>query len=119
MALSRRSFLLAAAACTSPSAWSHGEHEHHAAPIKAAPAPGGTLRIDVVDTPLVDQEGRPVRLRRDVLTGRIVVVDFVYTTCTTICPIFSATIAELRKRLGAAVAGKILLVTVTVDPLRD
>ena len=35
----------------------------------------------------------------DVLGGRVVVVDFIYTTCTTICPIFTATMGA---RAGAA-----------------
>jgi protein SCO1/2 len=126
MALSRRSFLLAAAAAGLPSvARAHDEHKHndHSA---HAPMSGeakadkvGAIKVDVGDTPLLDQDGRTVRVRSDVLAGRVVVVDFIYTTCTTICPIFSATMAELRKRLVAAPARDIVLVTVTVDPLRD
>jgi protein SCO1/2 len=122
MALSRRAFLLAAAAAGLPSLVR--AHDRHHADQAAKPAEQkadrvGAIKVDVGDTPLLDQNGRSVRMRSDVLAGRVVVVDFVYTTCTTICPIFSATMAELRKRLGPDSARDILLVTVTVDPLRD
>ena len=124
MALSRRSFLLAAAAAGLPSfAKAHDEHQHHANPAAKSSEQKadrvGAIKVDVGDTPLLDQDGRTIRMRSDVLAGRVVVVDFVYTSCTTVCPIFSATMAELRKRLVAAPARDIVLVTVTVDPLRD
>jgi len=123
MALSRRSFLLAAAAAGLPSLAKAHEHKHPADPAAKSAEPKadrvGAIRVDVGDAPLLDQDGRTVRMRSDVLAGRVVVVDFVYTSCTTVCPIFSATMAELRKRLVAAPARDIVLVTVTVDPLRD
>ena len=84
----------------------------------AAPAPGAvTLRG--LDTTLLDQDGRAVHVGRDVIGKKIVVVGFVYTACTTVCPMTSAMLAELQARLGDRVGRDVQLVTVTVDPLRD
>lgn len=114
----RRNFLvsLAALAAAPGAVLAHDKH----APAPASPRTGAVpIRLDLPDAPLSDQDGRQVRLRSDVLAGRIVVVDFIYTTCTTICPIYSATMAELQRRLGARAGHDVQLVTVTVDPLRD
>lgn len=89
-------------------------HEHHGA--AAAPA---AAKVVLRDAPLLDASGGRVRLREDVIGNRIALVNFIYTTCTTVCPVSSATFQQLQKRLGAALAKNVVLVTITVDPLRD
>ena len=74
------------------------------------------MKITLADTPLLDQDGRKLRLRTDVMAGRVVVVDFIYTTCTTICPIFTATMASVQERLADVVGRDVQLITMTVDP---
>jgi protein SCO1/2 len=117
MPLQRRQ-LLAFAALAPALARAHGDHKAHKPPADPA-VPPKSVKVSLADTPLVDQDGRKVRLRTDVMAGRIVVVDFIYTTCTTICPIFTATMASLQERLGAALEGETHLVSMTVDPARD
>jgi len=88
-------------------------------PSKAAKAPPGSVQLRLADTLLRDQDGRELRLRSDVLGKRVAVVNFVYTTCTTVCPVSSATLAQLQERLGARLGTQVQLVSITVDPLRD
>ena len=90
-------------------------HEHHAAPAAAPSAAKVVLR----DVPLLDASGKRVRLAQDVIGGRIAVVNFIYTTCTTVCPVSSATFQQLQERLAAASGKEVVLVSVSVDPLRD
>ena len=74
----------------------------------------GTL--DVPDVPLVDQNGKPVRFYTDLVKGKVVAVNFVFTTCTTICPPMGANFARLQKLL----AGKdVHLISVSIDPAAD
>ncbi|HZX95162.1 MAG TPA: SCO family protein [Myxococcales bacterium] len=73
----------------------------------------------VPDVVLVDRDGRSVRFRSDVLGGRVVVIDFVFTTCTTICPLLSSTFARLQERLGDRLARDVQIVSVSLDPVRD
>ena len=95
----------------------HGHHGHHA---QAAKAPGAeAVRIKLPDTALTDQDGRAQRFATEVAGDRIVVVDFVYTTCTTICPVASALFGQVQKQLGDRLAQDVRLITVTVDPVRD
>jgi protein SCO1/2 len=75
--------------------------------------------VRFVDVPLVDQHARERRLESDVIGERIVVMDFVYTSCTTVCPVVSAIMAEVQATLGERVGRDIALVSMTVDPVRD
>jgi protein SCO1/2 len=90
-------------------------HQHHAAPAAAPSA----AKVVLPDVPLLDATGKRVRLAHDVIGERIAVVNFVYTTCTTVCPVSSATFQQLQKRLATALGNEVVLVSVTVDPLRD
>ncbi|MDH4290082.1 MAG: SCO family protein [Aquincola sp.] len=94
---------------------SHAAHRAAASPTKS----GGAITLRLADTVLKDQDGRDVRLVSDLVGQRVTVVDFVYTTCTTVCPVLSATLAELQRQLGARVGQDVQLVSITVDPLRD
>jgi protein SCO1/2 len=96
----------------------HDDHSHHGNAAAKPVAPQST-RITLPDTPLVDQNGRNVRFRSDVMGERIVVVGFIYTTCTTVCPVLSSILAQAQSKLGSRVGRDVGLVTVTVDPVRD
>ena len=88
-----------------------------ASSLAVAPEAG---RADVRLAPdtLVDQAGRAVRLP-EALAGRIVVVNFVFTTCTTICPVLSSLFTSLQGTLGELLGREVLLVSVSIDPEHD
>jgi len=89
---------------------------HHHAPAAAAPA---SAQVVLRDAPLLDASGKRVRLAQEVIGGRIAVVNFIYTSCTTVCPVSSASFQQLQQRLGARLGKEVVLVSITVDPLRD
>ncbi|HEY5637813.1 MAG TPA: SCO family protein [Burkholderiales bacterium] len=109
---------LVAAGLSAPALAHDRSHRHDAQGAQAAARPAG-VELTLPDTRLTDQDGRAVRLKSDVLAGRVAVVSFVYTTCTTVCPVLSATMSQLQQRLGARLGEKALLVSITVDPQRD
>lgn len=85
----------------------------------AAPAPAAAAtQIRFPDEALYDQDGRPVKLVSDVVGDRLVVMDFVFTSCTTICPLLSGIMSGVQEGLGDE-GGDVSLVSVTVDPARD
>jgi protein SCO1/2 len=96
-------------------AWAHDAHPQHEA---AAPAPA-SAKVVLRGEPLLDQTGKRVRLTDDVIAGRIAVVNFVYTACTTVCPVSSATFSQLQQRLAPALGKEVVLVSISVDPLHD
>ena len=75
-------------------------------------------KYDVPDVTLVNQDGKKVRLRELLSTSKPVIVDFIFGTCTTICPILSASYANLQKRLGPD-SEKLQLVSISIDPEND
>jgi len=88
-----------------------------AAPPRTAASAKATVTL--AEAALLDQDGRQVRFPAEVLGDRIVVMDFVFTTCTTICPILSAKLTQLQARLGARAGREVQLVSISIDPARD
>ena len=70
------------------------------------------------DVVLVNQDGKKVRLRELLRSDKPVIVDFIFGTCTTICPILSVNFANLQHRLGPQ-ATNVRLVSITIDPEND
>lgn len=75
-------------------------------------------KYSIPDVVLIDQDGRKVRLTEYLAGDQPVVVDFIYGTCTTICPVLSAGYVNLQKRL-AGVGKAPRLVSITIDPEND
>jgi len=91
-----------------------------ASPAMAAPVTYKRTveRYQVPDVILTNQFGKKVRLKTLLESGRPVAVDFIYATCTTICPVLSAGYTNLQRKLGADSA-KVQLVSITIDPEND
>jgi protein SCO1/2 len=96
-------------------------HGPGATPAAAAAENGAdsTARVEVPDVELVDQDGKAVRVRSLLLAGKPVVVSFIFTTCTTICPMISTIVARAQDQLGDRAGREVRLVSITVDPGRD
>jgi protein SCO1/2 len=89
--------------------------------VQAGPGRSYTRTIENYEVPqvtLVNQDGLRVDLRKLLASDRPVLVDFVYTTCTTICPVLSINFANFQKTLVEESA-KVQLVSITVDPEFD
>lgn len=82
-------------------------------------APDSTARVEVPDVELVDQDGHPVRVRSLLQSGKPVVVSFIFTTCTTICPMISTIVSRVQHGLGDRAGREVRLVSISVDPGRD
>ena len=53
------------------------------------------------------------------LRGKVAAVTFIYATCTDTCPLLTAKLAALGKRMGKDFGAKAEFVAITVDPDRD
>ena len=93
------------------------EHRHHSmAPV--ASTNRTTVAYTVPDISLVRQDGTKVRLREELNDDRSVVLAFIFTSCTTVCPLTSHTLSELQTRLGSE-RDRVHLVSITIDPEQD
>jgi len=94
----------------------HAMHRQQTAVARAS----GAADVEVPDgLGLVDRFGERVDLRGDVIGNRIAVVNFVYTSCTTVCPVTSSIFSMLQTRLESELGREVALITITVDPARD
>ena len=92
------------------------------APRAAAPSADAPFLGDIDAAPdfaLLDTGGRSVRLAED--RGRVVLVAFVYTSCTTACPVLSQKMSSLQRELLTRDydGQRVRFYSITVDPRRD
>lgn len=80
-----------------------------------------TGRLPVVgpapDFALTDQQG--ARKSLGDLQGRVVAVTFIYATCKDTCPVLTAKMALLQKKLGADFGRRVHFASITVEPEID
>jgi protein SCO1 len=67
---------------------------------------------------LVDQDGKPF-ISENRLHGKIVAMNFIYTTCSDVCPLFTVEFARLQRALKSQPRQDFFLVSITTDPEID
>jgi protein SCO1/2 len=71
------------------------------------------------NVPLITQDGKTLRFYDDMLKGKIVLINFIYTECGDSCPLETAKLAQVYKLLGDRMGKDIFFYSITVDPKRD
>lgn len=66
---------------------------------------------------LIDQHGASVSLAS--LKGKPVLVDFIYTSCSSTCPMLTAKMSAIAHRLGPALGADVTIVSISLDPEHD
>ena len=95
------------------------DHSAHKQMMQQKDSTSHHANISLPDAVMVTQDGEQVDLKADIVGDRIVVVNFVYTTCTTVCPVLSAIFTQVQHKLGDRVGDDVIMVSISVDPLRD
>lgn len=88
-------------------------HDHASAQVRAT-----ARTASVADVVVRSQDDQALHFYRDLVQGRIVAVNFVFTSCTTMCPIMGVHFAKLQALLGEQ-AADVSLVSVSIDPVND
>jgi protein SCO1/2 len=89
-------------------------HHHHAMPEVLR----SVVDYAVPDVKLVRDDGKTVLLDKELNDGRVVVLNFIYTTCTSVCPLTSQTFSQLQNKLGPA-RDRVHLMSISIDPEQD
>lgn len=73
------------------------------------------------DVVVQDQDGRQLNFYADLLRGRTVLINFIYTQCRSVCPTQTAILRDAKQRWADAMAEQraVLLISITVDPKHD
>lgn len=81
--------------------------------------PSSSMSSDrIPDLEVFDQNGRRLKFRSDLIKDKTVAINFIFTTCTAICPPLTATFRRVQQE---AIAQKIpvQLISISVDPTTD
>ena len=105
--LGRRAVLVALLGACIPPAAAHGTKDNERLPV-IGPAPRFSL---------VRESGE--RFVSEELRGKVAAVTFIYATCKDTCPVLTAKMTMLQRRLGADFGPRVRFVSITVDPLVD
>ena len=98
----------------------HG-HEHHAEEA----AGGGGMGGDVwgagyfPNTALTRHDGQPVKFFDDLLKDKVVIVNFMYTSCPDACPMETARLLDVQRLLGDRLGKDVFIYSISIDPAHD
>lgn len=96
-------------------------HEPTAPPAAPTTPPDAdtSARLNIPDMRVLDQNGKRLNFYTDLVKGKTVAINFIFTTCTTICPPMTATFRRVQQQLGERVGHDVRLISVSVDPVTD
>lgn len=83
--------------------------------LAASPAIGGPYP----DFDMVTQDGKAVRFYRDLVQGRSVAINVIYTSCQDECPLETARLAEVQSLLGVHAGRDVSFISISIDPEVD
>lgn len=101
----------------STSLWSMEDHSSHK-PLIGLKKTRTIVNYKAPDITLINQDGNKINLKTLMNSDKIIVLDFIFTTCPTICPILSAGISNFQNKMGDK-AESIQMVSVSIDPEYD
>lgn len=91
------------------------DHSHG----QPAESPSAPVRLSIPDVEILNQDGKKQRLFTDLVKGRKVVINFIYTTCTAYCPLTGDNFARLQALLGERLGKDVYLLSISTDPETD
>ncbi len=68
---------------------------------------------------LTTHEGETVRFFDDLIEDRVVLVNFIYTTCVDVCPMETAQLIQVQRILGDRLGKDVFFYSITIDPEHD
>lgn len=76
-------------------------------------------KYDIPDIYVIDQNNRKVSIKKLLYSEKFIIVDFIYATCTTICPVLSAGFSSFQNKMESDDLKNIHLISFTIDPDHD
>lgn len=87
--------------------------------VAAAGAPSRAFTVSIPDVVVLDQDNRKLHFYSDLIKGKTVAINFIFTTCTTICPTLTANFAKVQKIMRDRGEKNFQLISISVDPETD
>ncbi len=93
-------------------------HAHHRARMKKTTYEVSDVAYEIPDVDLLDSSGATVSLPELLESDEPVALNFIFTTCATICPVMTVTFSQMQQQLGDD-ADRVKLVSISIDPEYD
>ena len=96
----------------------HDQHSHHHIAVSDAGVKRSVGNYLIPQVTLTRQDGAQVDFASELDGGKPVILAFIYTSCTTVCPMTSQVLSQTQEILGKN-ADKVRIVSVSIDPEYD
>ncbi|MEW8024931.1 MAG: SCO family protein [Candidatus Thiodiazotropha sp.] len=96
----------------------HDEHAQHRRMMISNDYQLHTADYTIPDVQLISHRGEKGRLPELLDTDKPVMLNFIFTTCTTICPVLSASFHQVQEIMGDE-SDSISMISITIDPDYD
>lgn len=113
--------LTAFALALAAGAWlpgAHGAEDHTHHQRQPAGYTRGTVRVVLPAVTVQRADGKRVKLAAEIDDIKPTLINFIFTTCTAICPPMTQVFAEFQQKLGAK-AADVHMISVSIDPEQD
>jgi len=85
----------------------------------AAARKANSLATHFPNVRLRTQSNETVRFYDDLVKGKVVLINFMFTSCTTLCPRSTENLVKIQQALGEHAGRDVFMVSISVDPQTD
>lgn len=111
---------IALSVVTAAPARAHGGAAHETAQPDSRPVAAQRYGANYFpNIPLTTQDGRTVRFYDDLLRNKVVAINFIYTSCTEVCPLETANLVQVYKQLAERAGRDVVFYSISIDPKND
>ena len=71
------------------------------------------------DVPLIDQDGKELRLYSDLIKDKVVIINSMFTSCNSVCPPMTLNLQRIQDWLGDRLGKDVVIISLSVDPAVD
>jgi len=93
-------------------------HAHHRHMMEQSGYKSSVHSYAIPELVLIDMDNNKVSLHDALGDEGPVILNFIFTTCTTICPVLSATFSQVQRELGSKTKN-VRMISITIDPEQD
>lgn len=95
-------------------------HGHNHRPASAtASSQNQRPPLVIPDVKVLTQDGKEVKFFTDLVKGKRVMINFLFTSCRASCPVSARNFQKLQEQIGSGLGKDIFLITVSTDPVVD
>lgn len=91
----------------------------HPQPASSNAKPSAPAKPAIPDIEVLDQDGRKQNFYSDLVKDKVVIINFIFTTCKVTCPLSGAHFSKLQTLLGERLGRDVFLISISTDPETD